>query len=482
MTFFEYILILLAVVCLSNIIHRLTPVVPAPIVQVALGAFISLVPLGFELTLDPSLFFVLFVAPLIYYVSLLADKKTMWAQRKPILNTGILLVFVTVFVVGYLINFLIPSIPLVAAFVLIAALGPTDDVAIASVSKRVNVPPKIMNILQGESIINDASGIVSFQFALAAMLTGSFSLIHASGRFLVVGLGGIAAGLVLTWLKHVFVKWIRSLGMENVTLHLLIGILTPFFFYLIAEELGVSGILAVFAAGIAHSYSRNKFNPEMVNYKVADESLWSMLSFTLEGLVFVILGTQLSKILISINQYYSITTGEIILYILLITLLFLLLRFFWALIFVKKKAYDDPNYTISRFRAAAIFSLSGARGTVTLASVMSIPLFLSDGVPFPERDLIILIAGGVIVVSLIITSFILPLCVDKKVIVDKSAENEAYLEILQDVMTELKKQVTPENEVATAIVTANYHSRSMVLQRKQYNRFTISEDEQKLRK
>jgi CPA1 family monovalent cation:H+ antiporter len=482
MLVFEYILILLATICLSNVVNRFISAVSVPIVQIALGAFIALLPLPFRLEFDPSLFFILFVAPLIFHVSMMSDKKTMWAQRKPILNTGILQVFVTVIAMGYLVNLLIPSIPLAAAFALIAALGPTDDVAVASVSKRVNVPPKIMNILQGESIINDASGIVSFQFALAAVFTGSFSLIHATGRFFVVALGGIAVGLALSWLKYMLVRWIRSLGMENVTLHLLLGLLTPFVVFLVAERIGVSGILAIFAAGIAHSFNRDKFNPEKINLNIASESVWSMFTFTLEGLVFVILGTQLPKILSSINKnVYSIGSWEIIAYILLITFLFLLLRFGWSIAFVKKKAYDDPEHPTTRFRAGVIFSLSGARGAVTLASVMSIPVLLSDGAQFPERDLIILIAGGVIVVSLLITSFILPLCVKKKANADKSVENEAYLEILQNVITELKSRITPENEAATAIIIANYLSRIAALQRKQNHRPFDRKEEQKLR-
>jgi CPA1 family monovalent cation:H+ antiporter len=446
-----------------------------------MGALIALLPLGFRFEFDPDLFFVLFVAPLIFYVSMMADKKTMWTQRKPILNMGILLVFATVVAMGYLLNILIPSIPLAAAFALIAALGPTDDVAVASVGKRTNVPPKIMSILQGESIINDASGIVSFQFALAAVLTGSFSLIHATGRFFVVALGGIAVGLALSWLKYVLVRWIRSLGMENVTLYLLLGLLTPFVIFLVAEGLAVSGILAIFAAGIAHSFNRDKFNPEKVNLNIASESVWSMFTFALEGLVFVILGTQLPKILASISQNYSVASWQIIAYILLITFLFLLLRFVWSIAAVRKKTYDDPEHPVSRFRAGVIFSLSGARGAVTLASVMSIPVLLSDGTLFPERDLIILIAGGVIVVSLIITSFILPLCVEKKVNVDQFAENEAYLEILQHVIAELKRCITPENEAATAIIIANYHSRSAELQRKQTNRPVSREEERQWR-
>ena len=468
MLLFEYVLILLAAIYLSNVVNRFLPIISVPIIQIALGAIITLLPFGFRLDLDPDLFFVLFVAPLIFHVSLLADKKTMWAQRKPILNMGILLVFVTVVVMGYLVNLLIPSIPLAAAFALIAALGPTDDVAVASVGKRVNVPPKIMNILQGESIINDASGIVSFQFALAAMLTGSFSLIYATGRFFVVALGGIVVGLLFSAIKYNFVRWIRSLGMENVTLYLLFEILTPFIIYLIAEGFEVSAILAIFAAGIAHSFNRDKFNPERANYNIASESVWSMLTFTLEGLVFVVLGIQLPQILSSINQNtYSITTWGIVAYILLIILLLLILRFVWSIVTIKKSIYDDAEHPISKFRAGIIFSLSGARGAVTLASVMSIPLFLKESIAFPERDLIILLASGVIVVSLLITSFILPLCVEKKAGTDTFAENEAYLEILLNVILELKGNTTPENEAATAIVIGNYHSRTIELQRKQ---------------
>ena len=481
MSLFEYILILLAAICLSNLVNRFVPVLSVPVVQIALGAVIAFLPLRFQLELDPNLFFVLFIAPLIFHISMMADKKTMWAQRKPILNSGIIMVFVIVVVVGYLLNFLIPSIPLAAAFALTAALVPTDDVAVTSVGKRTNVPPKILSLLQGESIINDASGIVSFQFALAVMLTGSFSIVQATGRFFVVALGGIAVGLLLSWFKYLIVRWIRSLGIGNVTLHLLLVLLTPFVIFLIAEELKVSSILAIFAAGIAHSFNRDKFNPEKVNYNIASESVWSMFSFTLEGLVFVIMGTQLPKILLSINQNYSIPHWKIVTDILLITLLFLFFRFVWSIVFIKKKSYEDVKHPVSKFRAGIIFSLSGARGAITLASVMSIPFFLNDGSTFPERDLIILIAGSVIVISLLITSFILPLCIEKKTDDKKYAENEAYLEILQNVIDKLQRRISPENEAAIAIVISNYRNRSIELQRRQNNYPFDREEERNLR-
>ncbi len=483
MSVFAYILILLAAICVSNFINRFVPSVSVPIIQIGLGALIVLLPLEFQPELDPDLFFVLFVAPIIFNNSMLADKKTMWTQRKSILNMGIVLVFVTVILVGYFVHFLIPTIPFAVAFALIGALGPTDDVAVASVSKRVNVPPKIMRILEGESIINDASGIVSFQFALAAVLTGSFSVVEATGRFFMVGLGGILVGLLFTGIKYSFVRWMRSLGMENVTLHILIRILTPFAIFLIAEALNVSGILAVFAAGIAHSFNRDKLNPSTVKLNIALDSMWSVLSFTLEGLVFLILGTQLPKILNTMSQkVYSISTWGIIACVLLIVLLFLLTRFIWSVVTINPKTYADAEHPVSRIRAGVIFSLSGARGAVTLAGIMSVPLVLTNGEAFPERDLLILLSSGVILVSLAITNFILPLCVEKKTeIGDAAAENEACMEILHNVVAELKGRVTPENMAVTTIVTGNYYGRIIELQRKRSNRSVDREAERKLK-
>jgi CPA1 family monovalent cation:H+ antiporter len=201
-------------------------------------------------------------------------------------------------------------------------------------------------------------------------------------------------------------------------------------------------------------------------------------------MVFVILGTQLPKILSSINQnIFSISAWQIGAYILLITFLLLLIRFLWSVITIKKKNYEEER-PVSRFRAGLIFSLSGARGTVTLASVLSIPLLMDEGnqIPFPERDLIILIAAGVIVVSLLITSFILPLCVEKNKKTDKYAENEAYLEILQNVIAELKQSITPENEEVITTVIANYYNRIANLHRKQNARLFSHIEERKTRK
>jgi len=465
MIIFEFVLIMLAAVLLSNLINRYIPALSAPLVQIALGVIISLIPFGafgFEFELEPELFFVLFIAPLVFHASYTSDKKILWDMKKQILGAAVILVFLTVIAVGYLTNFLIPAIPLAAAFALTGALGPTDDVAVDAVAKRVAVPRKIMGILSGESIINDASGIICFQFAIIAMTTGSFSFKQASFQFVLLGIGGLFAGILMTLIKYLIVNKLHTLGIRNVTLHILIEVLTPFIVYMSAEALSVSGILAVFAAGITHSFMRDKFNPETVNLNIARDSVWQFLTFTLDGLVFVMLGTQLPNILKTISSgVFSINGFVIAGAVLLLTVIFLILRFLWWLITIRKKTYQEADSPINAVKAAVIFSLAGARGTVTLASVMSIPLLLDNGAEFPERDLIILLASGVIVVSMLITNFILPLFV-RRISEEKQSDKEqaACSEIIQGVISRLKNEATDENRLATEIVIHNYVKRS----------------------
>jgi len=216
----------------------------------------------------------------------------------------------------------------------------------------------------------------------------------------------------------------------------------------------------VFVSGVSHSFARVQLNPETVSLNTALESVWSMLAFTFEGIVFVMLGTQLPGILKTIEKH-SIGGWQIVGCVLLLTLIFAVLRFLWWILAVQKKTYQDEGKIIGRIKSGVIFSIAGARGTVTLASVMSIPIMLTDGSPFPVRDLIILLASGVIVVSLLITNFLLPLFVERKTQQRKNElESKAYAEIIQKVMTQLLSEATEENRAATAIVVRSYYERN----------------------
>ncbi|OZB92387.1 Na+/H+ antiporter [Paenibacillus sp. XY044] len=460
MELFEFILLMLTAVAVSNLVNRFIPSVSVPIIQIVLGMLITWLPLHFELKLNPDLFLLLFIAPLLFNDGRHADKEALWKLKKPILLLALGLVFVTVAVMGYFLNWLLPVIPLAASFALAAALAPTDAVAVGALEQKVKIPHRTMQILEGESLINDASGLVSFQFAVAAMVTGVFSFKSASLSFISISLGGVILGLLLTLVKYGVVKWLRKLGMENVTLHMLIEILTPFVIFMAAEELGVNGILAVVAAGIAHSFNYKKMNPEVAKLRVVSKSTWSVIIFVLNGLVFLLLGTQLPDIIQTIWNSTEIGNPKVIMYTLLLTLAVLGLRFIWAIlmdIFARHKLRSSWQ---TRLKQALILSLSGVRGTITLASTLSLPFFLDDGTVFPARDLIIFLAAGVILWTLLASNYLLPLILGKETQTEQEEEEtQAKIEILKNVVNGLNDLTTEQNRLATAQIINTYTSR-----------------------
>ncbi|WP_042197102.1 Na+/H+ antiporter [Paenibacillus camerounensis] len=467
MELFEYILLMLAALAVSNLVNRFIPSVSVPIIQIALGVAITLLPLHFELTLNPELFLLLFIAPLLFNDGRHADKEALWSLRKPILLLALGLVFVTVGIVGYFVNWLLPVIPLAAAFALAAALAPTDAVAVGALEQKVKIPHRTMQLLEGESLINDASGLVSFQFAAAAMVTGMFSFRSAGLSFLAISLGGVVLGLLLTLIKYGVVKWLRRLGMENVTLHMLIEILTPFLIFLAAEELGVNGILAVVAAGIAHSFNYKKMNPEVAKLRVVSKSTWSVIIFVLNGLVFLLLGTQLPEIIQTIWNSPEIGNVRVILYTLLLTLAVLGLRLIWVLLMkVPGDGGAGHSPRASRFRTALILALSGVRGTITLASTLSLPFFLDDGTAFPSRDLIIFLASGVILWTLLASNYLLPLLLGAEAAAaQEEEETQAKIEILRSVVAGLNDLSTEQNRLASVQIINTYTSRIRMLRK-----------------
>nr|WP_220132221.1 Na+/H+ antiporter [Listeria rustica] len=465
---FYYVLIMLAAILISNVVNRFIPFVSIPLIQIGLGVLIACLPLAFELELNPELFLVLFIAPLLFNDGKRTDRQALWNLRASILALALGLVFVTVLVIGYFVNWMIPTIPLAAAFALAAALAPTDAVAVGSLSGRIDLPKKITHLLEGEALMNDASGLVAFQFAIAAMVTGVFSIWDASTSFVIIAVGGIICGLVLTFIKFKFLKWIRSLGMEDVTLHMLIQILTPFVIYLVAEELHVSGILAVVAAGIMHAFEKRKMDPMTVKLNVVSQGTWSVIIFVLNGLVFIILGTQLPDIIQVVWQNSGVSNWQVIFYVLIITFGLIGLRFLWIHLgwLIPHLAKKDDGGSMN-LRATVLTSLSGVRGAVTLASALSIPFVLGDGSPFPQRSLIICIASGVILCSLIIATAILPILArkDESTSDNPRAEKSMKLSVCRHVVEQLNKEITSENKAATQVVMDDYRGRMRAIQK-----------------
>lgn len=466
MELFEYILLMLAAVSLSNLVNRFIPSVSVPIIQIVLGMALTWLPLHFELTLNPELFLLLFIAPLLFNDGRLADKVALWKLKKPILLLALGLVFLTVAVLGYFLHWLLPILPLAAAFALAAALAPTDAIAVGALEQKVKIPHQTMQILEGESLINDASGLVSFQFAVAAMVTGAFSLRTASLSFITISIGGVVLGLLLTLIKYGIVRWLRRLGMENVTLHMLIEILTPFAIFMAAEELGVNGILAVVSAGIAHSFGYKQMNPEVAKLSIVSKSTWSVIIFVLNGLVFLLLGTQLPEIIQTVWNNPDIGNFQVILYTLLLTAAVLGLRLIWMLIMDIPEGEEPRGHWKLEFKKALILTLSGVRGTITLASTMSLPFFLDDGTRFPARDLIIFLAAGVIIWTLLASNYLLPLLLGKENEAEHNAEEvEAKIEILRNVVAGLNDQATDDSRMALSHLISTYTSRIRMLKK-----------------
>lgn len=409
MELFILILVMLAAIGLSNIINHIVPFVPVPLIQIALGIALAMIPGGFDIRFEPELFFVLFIAPLLFNDGKRVSRKALWNLRSQILLLALGLVFLTVLVIGYITHWLIPTIPISAAFALAAILSPTDIVAVGAMSSRLSLPEKVMNLLEGEGLMNDASGLVAFNFAVAATVTGVFSITDASLTFLKIALGGFAVGSLLAFLIIRLRILIRRMGMEDVTFHMLIQILTPFVIYMAAENFHFSGILAVVAAGIVHAIEHDHEESPNINLQLVSKSTWNVLLYVLNGLVFILLGLQVPHILNEIFRDPSFNNAKVIGYTMIITASLFLIRFIWMItsgwISWKLKSGEAAKLDV---RTAAIATVSGVRGSVTLAGAFSIPFVLADGSLFPERSLIIFIAAGVILLTLAAASILLP--------------------------------------------------------------------------
>ncbi|MFC3799230.1 Na+/H+ antiporter [Cohnella sp. GCM10012308] len=463
MELFFTILILLALVGVSNILSGKFPLVPVPLMQIALGIVIAAIPSGLHMHLEPELFFVLFIAPLLYNDGKHVSRAELWKLRVPILLLAVGLVFATVFLIGYAIHWMIPSIPLPVAFGLAAILSPTDAVAVSSLAGRIRLPNSLMHLLEGEALMNDASGLVAFKFAIAAALTGSFSLANASVSFLLIAIGGIAVGAVTALLISGVRVWLRRSGLEDETMHMLVHLLTPFALYMIAEHLGVSGILAAVAGGVVHAIERDRMASIKPLSNELSDNTWSVIVFILNGLVFVILGLQLPSVFNEVFKEPTLNNGEVIAYAVVIFLMLLVLRFVWAFLFSRGGRWigkkTAPNVKIS-FRMLAMTALSGVRGAVTLAGAFSIPLLLNNGGPFPERSLVIFLSAVVILLSLVAASSLLPLFAqhpaESRAAELAAAERKGEKLILGAAIRAVHSATTEDNEVESAAVISDY--------------------------
>lgn len=470
MEMLEFVLLLLAAVLVSAVLDQMTPRVSLPLVQIALGAVvILLVGAPVDVAIDPELFLVLFIAPLLFDESRHASKRGLWDNKASIVSLAVGLVLVTVLVVGFVLNWIEPSIPLAAAFALGAALGPTDAVAVTALGKDIHLSGRQKSLLSGEALINDASGVVSFQFAIAAAVTGAFSLASAAQSFAISFFGGIAIGLVVGALALLAMRAIRSYGYESVTVHVVFEVFTPFITFLCAEHFGTSGILAVVAAGLLITLLPQKPTPVAARLKIASSSVWETLVFVINGVVFVMLGMQLPKAIMPSWRSDEMSSLLLCGLVVLVTALVVGVRFIWVYVMERCDKSAKRRTGQQLVRDALVTTLSGPKGAVTLSIIMTIPYTLSSGEPFQQRDTLIFLASGVILCTLLLANFVVPVLAPKEGADEDDDDapdvNAINIEILKRVIRQLREQKTPQNESSTQIVIRQYSERIKRLRR-----------------
>lgn len=410
------VLVLLLALVASTFVARLLPwKLPLPLLQILVGAGLSAV-IGFEIEFEPHLFLLLFIPPLLFLDGWRIPKGAFFQNWRPILTMAIGLVVFTVAAMGYFIHWLLPAVPLAVAFALAAILSPTDPVAVGAMTAHSPLPSRLMHVLEGESLLNDATGLVCFSFAVAAVLTGSFSLAQASLSFVVVAGGGVLTGLVVTWAIGRLNRVLVARAGEEPGIQILISLLIPFAAYLAGEHLHVSGILAAAVAGVAMHYVELS-GPALAVTRTQRSAVWDTVQIALNGGIFLLLGAQLPTM---IDALPAVAAGigaaspwHLLGYAVALTLALGALRFTWVWLYhfvasVPARLRRE-RHVMPHFRLLAIKATAGVRGAITLAGILTLPLALQDGTPFPAREAVILLAMGVIIFSLLIASVGLPL-------------------------------------------------------------------------
>ncbi|EGT5682796.1 Na+/H+ antiporter [Cronobacter turicensis] len=418
MEIFFTILIMTLMVSLSGVVTRMLPFqIPLPLMQIAIGALLAWPTFGLHVDFNPELFLVLFIPPLLFADGWKTPTREFLDHGREIIGLALALVVITVVGIGFLIYWMVPGIPLIPAFALAAVLSPTDAVALSGIVGEGRIPKKIMGILQGEALMNDASGLVSLKFAVAvAMGTMIFTVGGASLEFLKVAIGGLLAGIAVSWLYGRSLRLLSRWGGDEPATQIVLLFLLPFASYLIAEHIGFSGILAAVAAGMTITRS-GVMRTAPLAMRLRANSVWSMLEFVFNGMVFLMLGLQLPGImetsLAAAELDPNVETWMLFMDIVLIYVALIGVRFLWlwimkrfSLRFLKKKPLSFGEYST---RELLVASFAGVRGAITLAGVLSIPLLLPDGSPFPARYELVFLAAGVILFSLFVGVILLPI-------------------------------------------------------------------------
>ena len=415
MALLEAIILLVILVIFSNVLSHYLVSIPTALIEIAIGVIAAIV-LKLNVELETDWFMLLFVAPLLYNDAQHFPKKDLWELRAPIFANAIWLVLLTTVAGGLLINQFVAEISLPLSFALAAVLSPTDPVAVQGIAEQVKLPKRLLSLINGESLINDASGLIAFKYALAAFLTGQFSLQHATLDFLYMSVVGIIVGILISKIIYFCQRTLLHQGIQDVILHTSLQVITPFVIFIVAEMFHASGVIAVVVGGVISMQQDSLYRGPLSEIKLVTTKMWDIIIYLLNGVVFVMLGATLPFSMRAAIINPAINNWILILYVIGIWLVLLTIRTFWSYGYMWMNYFKTSDITNSkpRFATALLTGLTGVRGAVTMAMVLSIPFFLPNGELFRERYLIIFLASGVILTSLLVAVVTLPILTKEK--------------------------------------------------------------------
>jgi Na+/H+ antiporter len=377
-----------------------------PIFLVIGGLLISFIPGIPSIKIDPELIFLIFLPPLLYEAAWNTSWKEFWRWRRIIGVFAFGLVVFTSGIVAFVSTAMIPGFTLSLGFLLGGIISPPDAVAATSVLRGLKIPKRVTHILEGESLVNDAASLIVFRFALAAVLTGTFVFHLAAVNFVLVTVMGVVIGVAIALVFYSIHRWMPTTPSIDTALTLI----APYAMYITAEQFHFSGVMAVVSGGLFISYRSHQIFSH--TSRLQSVSMWSTLGFVLNGLVFMLIGLELPVI---INQLGEYSRAEAVTYALIISAVIIITRIGFTLASSVFTHYISRVITTADahpgWRGPLIVGWAGMRGVVSLASALSVPLLLSNGDAFPQRNLILFITFVVILVTLVLQGLTLPLVI-----------------------------------------------------------------------
>lgn len=412
MEILESIILILSLLIIANIVSHYFVSIPPSLLQIAAGILAALF-MHVKIYVDTEWFLLAFIAPILFNDGNNFPKRELWKLKGPILGNAIILVIISTLVGGVFVKFLIPSLPWATAFTLVAVLSPTDPIAVQSIAKKAHIPDKLMHLISGESLINDASGLICFKYGVAATVTGMFSLKSATIDFFHISIVGALVGAIMIWIFNGIRLYLINQGVDDSILHAIIQIIIPFIIYYVAEDIfDVSGVVAVVIAGILNissNHNMSAFTPEI---RLITSRTWDLVVYVLNGIVFVLLGIEIPFAMEELVHNDNINTFWATILAFIIWIMLVVIRFAWSYIYSTFSNNPDGKIKLwskTRLYDCLMSGISGVRGAVTMVGVLSLPMTIKGGAPFPSRTLLLFVASAVIIFSLLGATILIPM-------------------------------------------------------------------------